>query len=153
MFLPRSMGPASFRMSHVVTGDLQRLQLSGSLSIRNSDFWAGFRPNFGQTWPQSPSRTTGLVLQCRLHQKSAQRTNSKANSRSAGRSTGRSLKVDPIGTGRPQSTSRGQGGRPGIYFKAGSATTEGPGPDPQSTFTPNLLSLGIYFQRPAGTFA
>ncbi len=43
-------------------------------------------------------------------------------------------------------------GRPGIYFKAGSATTEGPGPDPQSTFTPNLLSLGIYFQRPAGTF-
>ena len=42
------------------------------------------------------------------------------------------------------------GSRPGIYFKAGSATTEGPGPDPQSTFTPNLLSLGIYFQRPAG---
>ena len=64
--------------------------------------------------------------------------------------TGRSLKVDPIGTGRPQSTSRGEGGRPGIYFKAGSATTEGPGPDPQSTFIPNLLSLGIYFQRPAG---
>ena len=46
---------------------------------------------------------------------------------------------------------KGGGGRPGIYFKAGSATTEGPGPDPQSTFTPNLLSLGIYFQRPAGS--
>ncbi len=65
-------------------------------------------------------------------------------------STGRSLKVDPIGTGRLQSTSRGEGGRPRIFFKAGSATTEGPGPDPQYTFTPNLLSLGIYFQRPAG---
>ncbi len=45
---------------------------------------------------------------------------------------------------------QGGGGRPGICLKAGSATTEGPGPDPQSTFTPNLLSLGIYFQRLAG---
>ncbi len=51
--------------------------------------------------------------------------------------TGRSLKVDPVGTGRPQSTSRGEGGRPGIYFKAGSTTTEGP--------APNLLSPLIYF--------
>ncbi len=34
-------------------------------------------------------------------------------------------------------------------LKAGSATTEWPGPDPQSTFTPHLLSLGIHFQRPA----
>ncbi len=33
---------------------------------------------FGQTWPQNPSRTTGLVLQCRLHQKSAPQTNSEA---------------------------------------------------------------------------
>jgi hypothetical protein len=38
-----------------------------------------------------------------------------------------------------------------IYFKAGSATTEGPGPDPQPTFTLNLLLFGIYFQRPAGS--
>ncbi len=35
---------------------------------------------FGQTWPQNPFRTTGLVLQCRLHQKSARLTNSKATS-------------------------------------------------------------------------
>ncbi len=41
-------------------------------------FGVGFRPIFGQTWPQNPSRTTGLVLQCRLHQKSARQTNSKA---------------------------------------------------------------------------
>ena len=41
-------------------------------------FRDGFRPIFGQTWPQNPSRTTGLVLQCRLHQKSAPQTNSKA---------------------------------------------------------------------------
>jgi hypothetical protein len=40
----------------------------------------GFWPICSQTWPQNPSRATGLVLQCRLHQKSAQRTNSKANS-------------------------------------------------------------------------
>ncbi len=51
--------------------------LSGSLAIRYSDF-SCFRPIFGQTWPQNPSRTTGLVLQCRLHQKSAPQTNSKA---------------------------------------------------------------------------
>ena len=38
----------------------------------------GFLPMFGQTWPQNPSRSTGLVLQCRLHQKSAPQTNSKA---------------------------------------------------------------------------
>ncbi len=36
--------------------------------------FADFRPIFGQTWPQNPSRTTGLVLQCRLHQKSAPQT-------------------------------------------------------------------------------
>ena len=35
----------------------------------------------GQTWPQCPSRTTGLVVQCRLHQKSARQTDSKATSR------------------------------------------------------------------------
>ncbi len=29
--------------------------------------WVGFRSMFGQTWPPNPSRTTGLVLQCRLH--------------------------------------------------------------------------------------
>ncbi len=45
-------------------------RLSGSLAIRNSDFVAGFRSIFGQTWPQHPSRTTGLILQCRLHQQS-----------------------------------------------------------------------------------
>ena len=35
-------------------------------------------PVFGQTWPRNPSRTAGLVLQCRLYQKSAPQTNSKA---------------------------------------------------------------------------
>ena len=42
--------------------------------LRNSDCWVGFRPMFGQTWPQNPSRTTGLVL----HQKSAPQTNYNA---------------------------------------------------------------------------
>ncbi len=51
--------------------------ISGSLAIRNYIF-SGFRSIFGQTWPPNPSRTTGLVLQCRLHQKSAPQTNSKA---------------------------------------------------------------------------
>ncbi len=43
--------------------------LSGSVATGNSDF-SGFRPIFGKTWPQNLSRTTGLVLQCRLHQQS-----------------------------------------------------------------------------------
>jgi hypothetical protein len=47
----------------------------------------GFWPVFGQTWPQNPSRTTGLVLQCRLHQKSAPQTNSKAISYGNGTDT------------------------------------------------------------------
>ena len=51
------------------------LGTEGSLA---GNFRVGFRPIFGQTWPQNPSRTTGLVLQCRLHQKSARQTNSKA---------------------------------------------------------------------------
>ncbi len=53
--------------------------------------------------------------------------------------TGRSLKVDHIGTGRPQSTSRGDGGRPGIYL--GPVVPKQRGPDR----TPNLLSPLIYF--------
>jgi hypothetical protein len=68
----------------------RRLSVGGPSGV---DFWGpggaggggggythrvGFRPIFGQTWPQNPSRTTGLVLQCRLHQKSAPQTNSKA---------------------------------------------------------------------------
>ncbi len=32
---------------------------------------------FGQTWSQNSSRSTGLVMQCRLHQKSIRQTNSK----------------------------------------------------------------------------
>ncbi len=52
------------------------IPLSGSLAIRYSDL-SGFRPISGQTWPQNPSRTTVLVLQCRLHQKSAPQTKSK----------------------------------------------------------------------------
>ena len=40
--------------------------LSGSLAIRYSEF-SDFRPSFGQAWPQKPSRTTGLVLQCWLY--------------------------------------------------------------------------------------
>ena len=51
--------------------------LSDSVATRYSDF-SGFRAIFGQTWHQNPSRTTGLVLQCRLHPKSAPQTNSKA---------------------------------------------------------------------------
>jgi hypothetical protein len=47
----------------------------GSLA---GNYRAGFRLIFGQTWPRNPSRTTGLVLQCRLHQKSARQTNSGA---------------------------------------------------------------------------
>ncbi len=43
--------------------------------------WVGFPLIFGKTWPQSPSRTAGLVLHCRLHHKSAPQTNSKAISR------------------------------------------------------------------------
>ena len=39
------------------------------------NFRADFRQNFGQTWPPNPSRSTGLVLQCRLHHKSAPQTN------------------------------------------------------------------------------
>ena len=69
-----------------------------------------------------------------------------SESNMCGQCTGRSLKVDPAPI-----YFKGGGGRPGIYFKAGGATTEGPGLDPQSTFTPHLLPLGIYFQRPAGT--
>jgi hypothetical protein len=42
------------------------------------NFRPEFRPIFGQTWPQNPSRSTGLVLQCRLHHKSAPQTNSNA---------------------------------------------------------------------------
>ncbi len=49
--------------------------LSDSLATRYSAF-SCFRQIFGQTWPQNPSRTTGLVLQCRLNQKSAPQTNS-----------------------------------------------------------------------------
>ena len=50
--------------------------MSGSCANRYSVF-SGFRPIFGQPWPPNLSRTTGLVLQCRLHQKSAPQTNSK----------------------------------------------------------------------------
>ena len=53
------------------------LLLSGSWAIRNYVFCRFFLQIFGQTWLQNPSRTTGLVLQCRLHQKSAPQTNSK----------------------------------------------------------------------------
>ena len=40
-------------------------------------FFACFRLIFCQTLPKHPSRTTALVLQCRLHHKSAPQTNSK----------------------------------------------------------------------------
>ncbi len=40
----------------------------------NSDLWGRFSSLFGQTWPQNPFRMTGLVLQCRLHQKSGPQT-------------------------------------------------------------------------------
>ncbi len=42
----------------------------GSLA---GNFRVGFRTIFGQTWPPNPSRTTGLVLQCRLHKIQARR--------------------------------------------------------------------------------
>ncbi len=51
--------------------------LSDSWAIRNSVCFS-FRLILGQTWPQHLSRTTGVVLQCRLHQKSSPQTNSKA---------------------------------------------------------------------------
>ena len=57
-----------------------------------------------------------------------------SESNMCGQCTGRSLRVDPAPI-----YFKGGGGRPGIYFKAGGATTEGPGLDPQSTFTPHLL--------------
>ena len=38
-----------------------------------------------------------------------------------------------------------------IYFEAVSMTTEGADFETQSTFTPSLLSHGIYFYRPAGS--
>ena len=81
--------------------------LSGSLATRNSDL-SGFRPIFGQTWPQNPSRTTGLVLQCRLHQKSAPQTNSKAISWQFG-----ILKSPPQGTAE-YSMLRNSASGPGI---------------------------------------
>ena len=46
--------------------------LEGSLA---GHLRVGVRPNFGQTLPQNLSRKTGLVLQCRLHQKSDRQTN------------------------------------------------------------------------------
>ncbi len=36
-------------------------------SRKGVDVWSVF----GQTWPRDPSRATGFVLQCRLHQKAA----------------------------------------------------------------------------------
>jgi hypothetical protein len=39
------------------------------------NFRADFRPIFGQTVPPNPSRSTGLVLQCPLHHKSAPQAN------------------------------------------------------------------------------
>ncbi len=48
-------------------------------SKRYSDF-SGFRTMFGQPWAQNPSITTGLVLQCRLHQKPAPQTMSETMS-------------------------------------------------------------------------
>ena len=45
------------------------------LCILIFQFPADFRPIFGQTWPPNLSRSTGLVLQCRLHHKSAPQTN------------------------------------------------------------------------------
>ncbi len=54
--------------------------LAGSLAVHwqlGILIYVVFGQFFGQTWPQNPSRTTGRVLQCRLHQKSAPQTNSK----------------------------------------------------------------------------
>ncbi len=68
---PEALGNLPFACHAVLVSSL-----SVSLAIRYSDF-SGFRPIFGQTWPQNPSGTTGLVLQCRLHQKLAPQTNSK----------------------------------------------------------------------------
>jgi hypothetical protein len=39
------------------------------------NFRAEFLPIFGQAWPPNPSRSTGLVVQCWLHHKSAPQTN------------------------------------------------------------------------------
>ncbi len=69
--IPLSSG-RSFRFAERSTQDWVP---EGSLA---GNFRVGSRPIFGQTWPQDPSRTTGLVLQCRLHKKSARQTDSKA---------------------------------------------------------------------------
>ncbi len=65
----KALRPAMI-FSHTV-----KCQLSGSLATRYSFFFC-FRTIFGQTRPQNPSRTTGLVPQCRLHQQSLPETNS-----------------------------------------------------------------------------
>ena len=57
----------------------QKACLIGTLAILNSDLWSGLWPIFGPSWPQNPSRMTGLVLQCRVHRKSAPQINSKAS--------------------------------------------------------------------------
>ncbi len=49
--------------------------LEGSLARK---YGVGLRAIFGQTGPPNPSRSTWLVLQCRLHRKSVRQTNSKA---------------------------------------------------------------------------
>ena len=52
--------------------------LFGRFSAWPQNELSGRSQMFGQSWPQGPSRTTGLVVQCRLHQISARQTNSKA---------------------------------------------------------------------------
>ncbi len=69
------MGLMGRRAAGAVATDIRAWVPEGSLAGK---FRVGFRPIFGQTWPQNPSRTTVLVLQCLLQHKSARQTNSKA---------------------------------------------------------------------------
>ena len=75
-----SSGAGHARM-HYSVADLCLVRLSGLLFKRKvlwvphgnpaGNLRANFRPIFCQTWLPNPSRSTGLVLQCRLHHKSA----------------------------------------------------------------------------------
>ena len=137
---------------------------------------SGFRLIFGQTRPQNLSRTTGLVLQCRLHQKAGPQTDLKAISwldlrlgrvRESWLPSGgcflfliRVLTFFPHPGFPKQQFTRNVGlfwGGPGPAFPAPSRGPEAPGPELkkyifnycQRAATKFIWSCGFYFARPA----
>ncbi len=98
----------------------------------------GFRPIFGQTWLQNPSRTTGLILQCWLHQKSTRQTNSKAilwPRKNSGRTAFRYPEVGLVCPGHVSILASGsmKGGRPRAFqsgLPASPPQAEKPDPNP-----------------------